>query len=101
MKAAFPVARALFLAPRGLFTADGLAERLQVETRYSYSRPVRAGSWVEKALWRVRVDNWNLRWDTVGIAIRDVKELPAVTAVMAEALAAATGPSASGGWSPE
>jgi len=98
MKAAFPVARTIFLAPRGIFTVEGLAKRLQVARCHSYPRPVRPGSWVEKALWRLRVDKWTARWDTVGIAVRDAEELPAVMQVMTEALAAAGDP---GGWSPE
>lgn len=101
MKAAFPVARTLFLAPRGLFTVDNLAKRLQVEKYHSYPRPVRPGSWVEKALWRLRVEKWNARWDTVGIAIGEAAELPAVTRVMAEALTATADSASSRGWSPE
>lgn len=97
VRAALPVARTLFLAPRGVFTVDDLEERLGVERRHPYPNRVRPGSWVEKALWRLRVDRWNARWDTVGVAIRDADELPVVTQVMAEALAAA----GSSGWSPE
>jgi hypothetical protein len=50
---------------------------------------------VENALWRLRAERWNARWDIVGITIREAAEPPAVTQVMAEALTAA----ANRGWS--
>jgi hypothetical protein len=87
IRAAFPVARTMFLAPRGQFTAEGLAGRLRVGVLHDYTGRVRPGSWVEKTLWRLRVDPWNETWDTVGIAIRSASEMDAVSEVMAEALA--------------
>ena len=86
MRAAFPVARTTFLAPRGQFTTEGLAKRLRAGPWHDYPTYVRPGSWVEKALWRVRVDPWNETWDTAGIAIRRASELKAVSRVLAEAL---------------
>ncbi|MBI2303058.1 MAG: hypothetical protein HYU66_29475 [Armatimonadetes bacterium] len=87
IKAAFPVARTCFLAPRGRFTADGLADRLGVGLLHDYPGRIRPGSWVEKTLRHIRVDKWTLDWDTIGIAVRSAIELPGVMAVMAEALA--------------
>jgi hypothetical protein len=86
MGAAFPVARTMFLAPRGQFAAEGLVERLSSSPWHDYPTPVRPGSWVQKALWRARVDRWSKTWDTVGVAIRHASELAAVSKVMAEAL---------------
>jgi hypothetical protein len=86
MRAAFPVARTAFLAPRGQLTAEGLAERMGGGVTHPYPTPVRPGSWVDKALWRLRVDKWNDTWDMAGIAIRDKAELAAASRVMAEAL---------------
>ncbi len=85
MKAAFPVARTAFLAPHGRFTVEDLTERIGGAT-HSYPTRVKPGSWVEKALWRVRVDKWNDAWDMVGIALRDAAEVKAAAPVMAEAL---------------
>jgi hypothetical protein len=86
MRAAFPVARTTFLAPRGQFTADDLVERLGGGPWHEYPTYVRPGSWVQKALWRVRVDRWNDKWDTVGVAIRSASEMRGVSRVMAAAL---------------
>jgi hypothetical protein len=89
MKAAFPVARTAFLAPHGQFTAEGLVERMGGGATHAFPNPVRPGSWVEKALWRLRVDRWNDTWDMVGIAIRGRREMAAASRVMAEALTGA------------
>lgn len=86
MKAAFPVARTAFLAPHGQFTVEDMAARLGVGVTHDYPTHVRPGSWVDKALWRLRVDPWNETWDTVGIAIRSESEMTAVSRVMSEAL---------------
>jgi len=89
IKVAFPVARTVFVAPRGLFTAEGVCERLGVPARHEYAGRLRPGSWVEKALWRVRVDPWTERWDTVGVAMADASQTGPVLQIMAEALTAA------------
>ncbi len=86
MKPAFPVARTAFLAPRGQFTVESLAECMGGGATHPYPTHVKPGSWVEKALWRLRVDKWNDTWDMVGIAIRDAAEVKAAAPVMAEAL---------------
>jgi hypothetical protein len=88
MRVLIYVARTMFLAPKGMYTARALAARLKVGMFHEYPRPVRPGSWVEQALWRVRVDAWNDQWDVVGVAIRSAQELPSVAEVMAEALSA-------------
>jgi hypothetical protein len=84
-KLAFPVARVQFLAPRGLFTSSGLCERLGGGPVHSYPSHVRPGSWVEKALWRVRVERWTACWDTVGIAVAGDADLAGPLSVLAEA----------------
>jgi hypothetical protein len=88
MRAAFPVARIGFIAPRGMFTVKGIGERLGGGPLHSLPTPVRPGSWVEKALWRVRVERWTPCWDAIGIAIRDKDELAPTLAIMADAVAA-------------
>ena len=85
-KAAFPVARTTFLAPRGMFTTDGLCDRLRVARHHSYAGRVKPGSWVEKTLWHVRVEHWTPCWDTVGVAVAEVSEVESVLGVMEEAL---------------
>jgi hypothetical protein len=86
MRAAFPVARTAFLAPRGQFAIADLTARMGGGVTHGYPTPVKPGTWVEQALWRLRVDRWNDVWDMVGIAIRDKSEMTAAARVMAEAL---------------
>ena len=88
IKVAFPVVRIQFLAPSGLFTASGLCERLGGGPVHPYPGRVRPGSWVEKALWRVRVERWTPCWDTVGIAAAGQAELARALGPLAEALRA-------------
>lgn len=86
MKAAFPVARTLFLAPRGMFTTDRLCARLGVARQHDFPG-LRPGSALEKPLWHVRVEPWTAAWDTVGVAVADSAEMEGVLQVMGEALA--------------
>jgi hypothetical protein len=86
IRVAFPVVRVRFLAPAGQFTASGLCERLGVGPVHPYAGTLRSGSWVEKALWRVRVERWTRCWDTVGIAVTGEAELARAKGPLAEAL---------------
>jgi hypothetical protein len=86
IKVAWPAARIYFLARQGQFSAEALAQRLAMPLRDQYAGKIKPGGWLDKSLWRVRVEPWKDGWDEVAVSLRSPEELGRLLPVMAEAL---------------